>query len=81
MTNREENTKKELFAVYQRIFDTAGKLQGLLTEMMDTGISGMMDAQPNPVAGASAIKKQRKGTQKRGQLGYKYVKIRTATMN
>ena len=52
----------------------------LLNEM-NTGISGMMDTQPNPVVGGPVnITKQKKGKQKRGQLGYKYLKIRTASM-
>lgn len=63
------------------LLDTLKSLENLITEMFNTGISGMMDAQPNPVVGAVSMAKQRKGTQKRGQLGYKYLKIRKATMN
>lgn len=66
---------------YNNLLETLENIQTVLTEMINTGISGMMDAQPNPVVGATSMKKQKRGSQKRGQLGYKYLKIRKATMN
>ena len=67
--------------VNNSLLDTLKSLEFLITEM-NTGISGMMDAQPNPlVGGPVTITKQRKGKQKKGQLGYKYLKIRKATLN
>lgn len=67
-------------SVNASLLDTLKSLENLITEMFNTGISGMMDAQPNPVVGAVSMTKQKKGKQKRGQLGYKYLKIRRATM-
>ena len=66
---------------YNNLLETLENIQTVLTEMINTGISGMMDAQPNPVVGAASMEKQKRGSQKRGQLGYKYLKIRKATMN
>lgn len=67
----------DLLELYKKAINLA---EGLLNEEFSTGVSGMMDAQPNPVVGYTSIKKQRKGKQKRGQLGYKYIKIRPATL-
>lgn len=65
---------------HESLLDVFESLEFLVTEMINTGISGMMDAQPNPVVGGPVnITKQKKGKQKKGQLGYKYLKIRKAT--
>lgn len=65
---------------HESLLDVLESLEFLISEM-NTGISGMMDTQPNPVVGGPVnITKQKKGKQKRGQLGYKYLKIRTASM-
>lgn len=48
-----------------------------LLEEIATGIAGMMDTQPNPLAGSeqpSKYTKQSKNKQKKAQLGYKYRK-------
>lgn len=83
--NVSDKTKKEgrilQFNRNESLLNVFEELEVLITEMINTGISGMMDAQPNPIVGASSMKRQKKGSQKRGQLGYKYIKIRKATMN
>ena len=52
-----------------------------ILEEIGTSIAAMMDVQPTPLVGATSMAKQKKGKQKRGQLGYKYLKIRKATMD
>ena len=49
-----------------------------ILEEIATGIAGMMDTQPNPVAGQeqpTKIRKERRSTQKNADLRYKYKKI------
>lgn len=57
-----------------------GKVEEALEilEEIATGIAGMMDTQPNPVAGQeqpTKIRKERRNTQKNADLRYKYKKI------